>query len=497
MRSIVAAAVLSIAMPLGAATFTVTRGADNGLGTLRWAIEQANAAAGPDSIDLAGLTVRPTRPLPPITDYVDISGGTIDGSLAGDTDGLLLRNYCNLSSVTVTNFSGDGIVVDTVGAQLHNLTVSHNRNGIQIRGNRNIVVGSWIVDNHAAGIWVTGSENLISQPETWDLAPPPFPTSTDVIAGNQNGIVLDGGGNVVNGAMVRTWSRDAPTGNRGDGIVVNHEGNQILSCDVRDNGGNGVTLNAPSEVTQTTGCNTGPLIAGVTQPVPHLFSAISDATVTTVDGGIEGAPNSPYRIEMAAPDLCFTRSSTFEIETDGSGIATFHFLYPFSTKTISATATLLGKSGNATSAMSPPFASVTSAVSPSDLETIIFAPRTAMIGGLVTIEIHVINHGPSPINGAILHVDYPYLESVDWTTSSGDCWLSGLKRCVFGTLAPGETAIVQHRLRVIRGNAWPTYVANAIASSDGTVGAVDPDPSNNGAMVTIEPEAGRGRAVRH
>ncbi|HEX7191075.1 MAG TPA: right-handed parallel beta-helix repeat-containing protein [Thermoanaerobaculia bacterium] len=496
MRSVVAAVLLLLAAPLRAATFTVTSGADSGDGTLRWAIESANAAPQPKSIYFAVETVRPTSPLPPITDYVDIAGGTIDGSLAGDADGLVIRSATGgwVRYLTVTNFSRDGIVVDSDGVLLSNLTLSHNRNGIQVRGTRNILTGSWILDNRVAGVWVTGSENFISKPEYGDIIVDgvPFPSQTVAIAGNQTGIVLDGGGNVVDGAWVDPYFSNT-TGNKGDGIVVNHEGNQILRCDIRSNGGAGVRLNAGSDVIQSGGCNTGPFIAGSTQPVPQLLSAVGDTTVTTIDGRLDGAPNSRYRIEIfTVSDPCtLTGSHSFEVTTDVNGSATFHHSAPLTPRIIAATSTLISPNGNATSMLSPPFAVVKNGVSSSDLETTIIAPPRAPIGSTVTVEIHMTNHGPSPINGAQMTVSYSSsLLSVDWTTTSGSCWLGGLKFCQFDVLAPGDTAIVRHRVPVNGAEPAPTYSA-------ATSTHADPYPANDSATVTIEAQPARQRSVRH
>jgi hypothetical protein len=84
-----------------AATFTVTTTADAGAGSLRAALEQANASEGADliSFNIAGAgvhTIQPLSPLPIVTDPVTLDATTepeysgvplveIDGSLAGPT----------------------------------------------------------------------------------------------------------------------------------------------------------------------------------------------------------------------------------------------------------------------------------------------------------------------------------------------------------------------------------------------------------------------------
>ncbi len=73
------------ALPLSAATFTVTNTNDSGAGSLRQAILDANAAAGDDTIDFAipggGVhTIAPLTPLALITGGVTIDGYTQSGS---------------------------------------------------------------------------------------------------------------------------------------------------------------------------------------------------------------------------------------------------------------------------------------------------------------------------------------------------------------------------------------------------------------------------------
>ncbi|MEJ5277158.1 MAG: right-handed parallel beta-helix repeat-containing protein [Thermogemmata sp.] len=111
---------------VSAATFTVTTTADNGPGTLRWAIEQANATPGFDTIafniPVAPYTLQPLTPLPPITDPVAIDGTTqpgflgtpivhLDGALAGPgANGLLIVSGSSLvRGLVITRFHLSGI----------------------------------------------------------------------------------------------------------------------------------------------------------------------------------------------------------------------------------------------------------------------------------------------------------------------------------------------------------------------------------------------------
>src|SRR5262245_36929117 len=125
MRAALRLALVGMAVALAevahAETYTVKNTADSGTGSLRQAILDANMNANVvDLIDFAipnpPFTIKPMSPLPTITDPVTIDGYTqngaspnterigtnavllieIDGSMAGDTDGLLIEHVTNL-----------------------------------------------------------------------------------------------------------------------------------------------------------------------------------------------------------------------------------------------------------------------------------------------------------------------------------------------------------------------------------------------------------------
>lgn len=112
---------------LGSANFyLVTNTSPYGDGSLRWAIEQANAHAGSDTIrfnsTLAGGTIALTTPLPAVTDDWtmidgDIGGNgspdiVIDGHMLGPVAGLTIQaDNCTVKGLSIVSFGGDGILL--------------------------------------------------------------------------------------------------------------------------------------------------------------------------------------------------------------------------------------------------------------------------------------------------------------------------------------------------------------------------------------------------
>ena len=111
-----------------ATTFTVTSTADSGPGTLRQAIEDANARLGTDTIRFAipgsgPHTISPLSQLPAITDPVVIDGSTqpgfagqplieLDGTNAGNVDGIRITAGNSLvRSLVIGSFQQSGIVL--------------------------------------------------------------------------------------------------------------------------------------------------------------------------------------------------------------------------------------------------------------------------------------------------------------------------------------------------------------------------------------------------
>lgn len=146
---------LAAALPLSAATFTVTNTGDLGAGSLRQAINDANAAgAGPHTIafNIAGAgvhTILPASGLPDITNSdVHLLGNTqpgyagtplieIDGSLTpGATNGLAIRgSNVEFRAIAVVRFGGVGLLIEAVNPTVAGSYIGIRPDGTTAAGN--------------------------------------------------------------------------------------------------------------------------------------------------------------------------------------------------------------------------------------------------------------------------------------------------------------------------------------------------------------------------
>ena len=175
------------------ATFTVTNTNDEGPGSFRQAIIDANLAQNdPEGIDdivfaIPGTgipTIRPTRQLDPITDAVwikgipdDLSSTTptveIDGSLAGAANGLVIASDSDdfasfVSGLIINRFSQNGILITGDGNGVGLVYIGTNQagtaagagnggHGVLIQSSNNFVNDSIIAFNGGDGVAVVNN----------------------------------------------------------------------------------------------------------------------------------------------------------------------------------------------------------------------------------------------------------------------------------------------------------------------------------------------------
>ncbi len=173
--------------------FHVTNTLDDGVGSLRRAIENANSFPGQDTItfDIPGTgvhTISPLTELPMITDTVTIDGksqsGYIDtplielhgGNITGITQGFLISSSeSTVRGLTINGFSGGAI---RTHGYPNNLTIEENflgtdptgssavpngQSAIQLTGAGHQVIANLISGNSSAGISAGESRSLVIQ----------------------------------------------------------------------------------------------------------------------------------------------------------------------------------------------------------------------------------------------------------------------------------------------------------------------------------------------
>jgi hypothetical protein len=201
----------------GATTYTVTTAVDSGVGTLRWAIDQANARVGGDRITfaagLSGATISPTTELPTLVDSTTTIDGdlndddapdvTLDGASAPEhSDGLRVEgDGAVIIGLCIGNFDGKAIYVEAdscrircchIGVDRAGTTEQPNTFGIYLLGDSNRIGGaSAAARNVFAGSYFAaltlqgGSDNLV--------------------VGNYFGITRDGSAVLRASPTVRRW----------------------------------------------------------------------------------------------------------------------------------------------------------------------------------------------------------------------------------------------------------------------------------------------------
>ena len=242
-----------------ALTLAVINTNNDGPGSLREAILNANAIAGLDTIvfNIPGAgahVINPQTMLPEITDPLVIDGTTqpgyagspvivLDGNGLSDASGLVIRaGGSTVRGLAIVRF-GNGIVlrdgdnnviqgnylgIDPAGSALGNNAginisssknfiggitaatrniISGNRFGISVAGNDNGVHGNFIGTNPAGTEAIPNVEQgvLIDiGPGTNNLIGGAAPGAGNLISGNQGGILIIGSGNTVQGNLIGT-----------------------------------------------------------------------------------------------------------------------------------------------------------------------------------------------------------------------------------------------------------------------------------------------------
>jgi titin len=209
--------------------FTVSNINDSGVGSLRQAISDANAAAGADTINFAigtGLTtIAPTAPLPTITDPLVIDGSTqpgysgaplieINGASSGSIAGLrVTAGASTLRGLILNRFRFDAIELsDGGGNAVQDCWIGISNTGTAASANAGV------------GIYVNNSSGNTIGGNAFTSAAGTF-SARNVISGNSSdGVFLEQAGahdNLIsNNYIGLNVAGTSGVGNRGNGVVI-------------------------------------------------------------------------------------------------------------------------------------------------------------------------------------------------------------------------------------------------------------------------------------
>jgi titin len=229
----------------------VTNTNDSNVGSLRWAITNANANPGPDTINFnisgtAPFTINLLSALPPVTDPVTIDATTQPGWLNSETP--------------VVELDGASAGSSSVGLQLNSAFntvkgLAINRfpsYGIVLSGASNVIRGNFIgtdttgtvaLGNGGYGVFVQSSGNQIGSSK---------PLDANVISGgNDTGIyIFNTSSNMVQGNYIGISATGAGAlGNNNNGVMINGGSGNLVGGPggarnfISGNGASGVFLN--------------------------------------------------------------------------------------------------------------------------------------------------------------------------------------------------------------------------------------------------------------
>ncbi|MCC6606866.1 MAG: CSLREA domain-containing protein [Anaerolineae bacterium] len=298
----------------GGPVYTVNTTADTDDGactkthcSLREALHASNALASGSAIiqfkvgNLNPVVIAPTSPLPAITHSVLLKTNAantidvvLDGSAAGETDGLLLLGSAiTVQDLTVQNFSGSGVVVS---------------------GGGNIVAGMTLTGNGGSGIVVAeGSGHVLRQNQIFDNGRIGIDLADDGLTSNDLGDADDGANGRQN---TPTLIRAIPTGAalEIEGLL-NSQANSSYTLDFYASDscneagfGDGQTWLGSTELTTDANGNASFMTA--------VAATLTDASLTALATGPDGTSEFSRCVRLGRGNDAWTRALDLELTPD-------------------------------------------------------------------------------------------------------------------------------------------------------------------------------------
>ena len=304
--------------------FTVSNTNNNGPGSLRQAMLDANAAPGLGIIEFNipptnALTISPTTALPTLTNSILIDGTTqpgftnspiveLNGTTAGaGSDGLkITAGHCTVRGLVINRFSGHGINLLTGGANhVEGCYVGLNRQGSLDQGNNGNGINVQSAENVIGGT-NTGTRNFISGNNGYGVAINGLSATNNQVLGNVIGLGADGSdqGNTTGINLASSFNtiggrsdaaRNVISGNDLEGIFIsagtsngvlgNFIGTDSTGTLARGNGTSGIRISgANGQIIGGNKLGAGNLISGNGQRGIQLDSASGNLVLGNIIG---------------------------------------------------------------------------------------------------------------------------------------------------------------------------------------------------------------------
>jgi hypothetical protein len=198
------------------AAFTVTNTDDSGVGSLRQAILDANAAPGADTINFAlpdslkapgndWWTIQPLTSLPTLTDTVLVDGWSQPGAGSGLAPKVMLDGSI---AASVTTGWVDGLTLGADGCVIRGLAirsfVGNGGSGIHIAGADATIQGCYVGFDPSGDKTALGNYLGIYDKGLYAMIGGANPGEGNVISGNAWGISSDGAGTIIRGNRIGT-----------------------------------------------------------------------------------------------------------------------------------------------------------------------------------------------------------------------------------------------------------------------------------------------------